>query len=225
MIDGSLAVTVFFGGLLGAAHCTGMCGPLVAAQAMGQRGPWWSLRSHLFYHLGRVGTYMVLGGLTGGAGSLFAMTSRVAGLAGLPHLLLGLAMILLGLGAMGWSPMNLERALGGESLANRVVGWSARLGGGGLGLGVVTGLLPCSLHWAFQAQAAASGSVVGGMMVMLAFGLGTALPLGAFGLVAGLLGAANRRRVLWLAGLVVVYMGVRGVRRGLELFGGGLGVY
>jgi hypothetical protein len=54
-----------------------------------------------------------------------------------------------------------------------------------LALGVLNGWLPCPLVYAFAAQAAAAGGPAPGLLVMLAFGLGTfpaMLAMGALGL-------------------------------------------
>jgi sulfite exporter TauE/SafE len=54
-----------------------------------------------------------------------------------------------------------------------------------LAFGVLNGLLPCPLVYAFAAQAAASGGPLAGVQIMAAFGLGTfpaMLAMGGIGL-------------------------------------------
>ncbi|MBF0137648.1 MAG: sulfite exporter TauE/SafE family protein [Magnetococcus sp. DMHC-1] len=216
---------VFLAGMLASGHCVGMCGGLITAYSLRSGVPgqgWWHWRRwmpHLFYHVGRVGMYAFLGMLAGWAGSLVAVTGRLTGLGGIPHLVFGATMIVFGLGALGWSPLAIENRFSGGLVAR----WAGLLQGRGvwqvLLLGVLTGLLPCSLHWAFQAKAAATGSVWGGVTTMLAFGLGTTPPLVLVGMLATTLGHVARQWLLRGAGVLVILMGVRAMYQGAILAG------
>ncbi|MBF0371390.1 MAG: sulfite exporter TauE/SafE family protein [Magnetococcales bacterium] len=222
---------VFGAGVLATGHCAGMCGGLITAYSLrsgeacrglsplhGKR-----LLPHLLYNAGRVGSYVLLGGIIGWVGSFIEVGSTLAGLKGVPHLLFGSAMILFGLDALGVMPL-----LGGQAGSKGGAGgWILARAGKLLGdhgssrvfaLGMLTALLPCSLHWAFQAKAAATGSVWGGMGVMLAFGLGTMGPLMGLGLFASALGVTSRRWLMWGAGVTVLVMGGMVLRRGIMLF-------
>ena len=102
-------------------------------------------------------------------------------------------MVLIGLQLLGWlrrrhgPPM---LGLGGQFLAPalrdllRAPGPAAPLA-----FGVLNGFLPCPLVYAFAAQAAGSGGALPGLLVMLAFGLGT---FPAMLLMAGLGGWLRR---------------------------------
>lgn len=57
--------TAFIVGLAGSLHCVGMCGPIVAALPVGDRGRWAFALSRALYNLGRVVTYAFLGVLFG----------------------------------------------------------------------------------------------------------------------------------------------------------------
>ena len=70
-------------GLLGGAHCIGMCGPLVAVYAdrMGDSGrggflSMHAIRQHAVFNLGRTATYTLLGGAFGLAGQLAFVSVR-----------------------------------------------------------------------------------------------------------------------------------------------------
>ena len=90
-----------------------------------------------------------------------------------------------------------------------------------LALGVFNGFLPCPLVFAFAAQAAGSGGALPGLLVMLAFGLGT---FPALLLAAGLgdrirrMGVSWRRRSVDLAGALIVVLGVITLARGVLPF-------
>jgi hypothetical protein len=61
-------VGMFMLGLFGTGHCIGMCGPLIFALP-GRSG---KFMSHVWYHSGRVITYVAIGGILGGAGGFLA---------------------------------------------------------------------------------------------------------------------------------------------------------
>ena len=59
---------VFLGGLLGSAHCVGMCGGFAVSIGMGSRGFAGNLRRQLVYTAGRIFTYSFFGVVAGYAG-------------------------------------------------------------------------------------------------------------------------------------------------------------
>ena len=62
----------FFLGLVGSAHCAGMCGPLaLALPGGGDRAPFFVGR--LLYNLGRIVTYTLMGALFGLLGQGFVL--------------------------------------------------------------------------------------------------------------------------------------------------------
>jgi uncharacterized protein len=209
----------FLTALLASGHCIGMCGGMVAAYSLKlpkSRG--FSLfMPHLLYGVGRVSTYMLLGALSGWVGSLGFTFGRPENLQGVPYLVAGGVMVWMGLDSAGLLPfVRRDKKAGGgviAGLTKRLMQGS--LPGRTLFLGVVTGFLPCTLHWAFQAKAMAVGSVTGGMAILLAFGLGTLPALWGFGLVSTLLSQKLRQQLLQGAGLIIVLMGLMTIKRGL----------
>ncbi|MEO5345253.1 MAG: sulfite exporter TauE/SafE family protein [Magnetococcus sp. YQC-9] len=215
----------FLAALLGSGHCIGMCGGLAVSSQLGSGiatdRPFWHwerLRLPLLYTLGRVGTYMVLGGLSGWLGSMALFLARPTALNGLPHLAVGVVMILMGVDTIGI--VSFTRGTGqGESTLLR---WSHSLSNTRpalqpLGMGILTGLLPCAMHWAFQAKAFATGSAFDGMILLLAFGLGTLPAMWGFALLSTWLDRSARRRVLQLAGVLIVLMGAMSLKRGFMM--------
>ena len=111
-----------------------------------------------------------------------------------------------------------------------------------LAFGVFNGFLPCPLVYAFAAQAAGSGGPLPGMLVMLAFGLGTFPAMLLMGGVGGwlwrrilrvdLAGAAGnvreqalaqlawRERTTLLAGGLILVIGMITFARGVLPLGG-----
>ncbi|MBF0401287.1 MAG: sulfite exporter TauE/SafE family protein [Magnetococcales bacterium] len=211
----------FLAALLGSGHCIGMCGGIAAACSLsGARGAeqslWRAWQRPLLYTLGRVGTYMVLGALTGWLGSLALLQLRPMQWNGLPHLAVGVTMVIMGIHTSGLFSL----AAGGQG--GWFFGWSRSVSEAKrfwqpLGMGVLTGLLPCSLHWAFQAQAFATASLLGGMTVLLAFALGTLPAMWGFALLSTWLDRRARQRVMQVAGLLIVLMGALSIKRGIVL--------
>jgi sulfite exporter TauE/SafE len=216
-----LAASAVTGLLSGFSHCLGMCGPLVASFGLTARpgqGPARAAGAQLPYHLGRVTTYGLLGAVMGGTGAFVNVAGRLAGLADAAAVAAGLLMVALGLGSAGVSAW-LRRFEAGAS--SRVLALVRPLLDGGAArlypLGLALGVLPCGVSWTVFLGAAASGGPVPGLLMALAFGLGT-LPglvlLGAFG---ALVGQRTRGLLHRAAGLLIAIMGALFVLRGLGL--------
>jgi hypothetical protein len=81
--------------------------------------------------------------------------------------------------------------------------------------GVVNGLLPCGLVYAYLALAGSSGGMVAGGTTMVLFGLGTLPVLVLVGCGGSVLSLAFRRHLFRAAAWCVVLTGVLAVLRGL----------
>lgn len=226
---------IFVGGLLGSAHCVGMCGGLAAlcvgsgsrveAGVSHESGSLW--RSALF-SAGRVFTYMFLGAVAGRAGG--AIAALPAGMVTAQQLLAvaaGLALVAMGLAGLGivrlpwaWASVSpLAGALGAGALTAREHGaarWGALSAQAASFLGgVATGLLPCGLVYAFLALAAARASALEAALVMVTFGLGTTplMILSAWGIRR--LAPSVRSGLHRLAAGVVALLGLLTIARAL----------
>ncbi|MBF0447050.1 MAG: sulfite exporter TauE/SafE family protein [Magnetococcales bacterium] len=204
----------FVTALLASGHCIGMCGGMVAAYSL-KLSRKTLFFPHLLYGVGRLFTYGMLGAVSGWIGSLSFTLDRPDYLQGAPYLLAGVVMVWMGLDTLGLLRFVGRQKEAGlfERLSQRVIQRIER--GKTLVLGMITGLLPCTLHWAFQAKAMALGSVSGGVATLLAFGLGTLPALWGFGLVSTWLSHRARHRLLQGAALVIVIMGLMTIKRGL----------
>ncbi|HTZ00640.1 MAG TPA: sulfite exporter TauE/SafE family protein [Rhodocyclaceae bacterium] len=212
-------LAMFLVGLLGAPHCAGMCGGIVAALAVQSPGGRPSLAVHLAYNAGRIASYTAAGllaGLLGGVG-------RAVGVAGPVQLALYLAANLM-LVALGFYLMGMTRSLAfaeraGQGLWQRIQPFTVRFlpvrgAGQALPLGMLWGWLPCGLVYSVLIVAMTTESAWRGGATMLAFGLGTLPNL----LLAGLLLARFRRfaqhKVVRIgAGLLVLSFGLLGLAR------------
>ncbi|HGF7475918.1 TPA: sulfite exporter TauE/SafE family protein [Vibrio mimicus] len=163
-------------GLLGAGHCLGMCGGISTLLTLNQ--PKSSPVLLLYYNLGRLLSYALIGGIVGG------ITSSITGLIDLHSALVWLRiiaamlMIVLGLyiGRWWFGLLRLEK-IGqklwplisplGKSLLPLKKQWHA------LPFGLIWGWLPCGLVYSMLTWSAVAGGFSQGALIMLAFGLGT----------------------------------------------------
>ena len=182
---------VFLAGLAGSMHCVGMCGGFACAMGGDARGPAASLVRHLVYNIGRLSSYCFLGALVGYSGALLVGHGGEGSVGSAAQralaLLSGALMVFIGLQFLGVLRRTAPALLGaGVGLAASVRGLLKAPGfAAPLAFGVLNGLLPCPLVYAFAAQAAASGGPLAGVQIMAAFGLGTfpaMLAMGGIGL-------------------------------------------
>lgn len=202
----SAYLLIFLAGLAGSMHCVGMCGGFACALGGDARGPVESVLRHGVYNLGRLSSYAFIGAVAGYAGLLLVGPAGDASTASAAQRALavvsGLLMVYIGLQFLGVLKTALApgRWFGIEALAQalrRLVRAPGRAAP--LALGVLNGLLPCPLVYAFAAQAASSGGPLQGLSIMLAFGLGTfpaMLAMGGVGLWLRRRGAAPRAEVI-----------------------------
>lgn len=164
---------MFIVGLMGAGHCIGMCGGIVAA--LGANRP--SAKLLIGYNLGRIISYSIAGAIAG---------ALVAGVAGEHYLSLiptlrtvaGGLIILMGLYIAGWWPVLRHLESAGQILWRRIQPLAVRLGQPqgsvkAVAAGILWGWLPCGLVYSALGQSLASGSATAGALSMFAFGLGT----------------------------------------------------
>jgi sulfite exporter TauE/SafE len=207
--------TAFLLGLVGSAHCAGMCGPLALALPPTGRTRGSFLAGRLAYNLGRILTYAALGAVFGLLGQGFA----VAGLQRWVSLAAG-AVILIGLLAT-------SRFLSGLPVAHGVNWLKAALGkllhqrslAAVFALGLLNGLLPCGLVYVACAAATATGSLLRGVEYMAAFGLGTMPMMLGLTLLGARLQAGLRfklqRAVPFALAVVAVLLILRGLSLGI----------
>ena len=178
MIDASIWLPAFLLGLMGSAHCIGMCGGIGAALGAARGQP--SLRFSLAYNIGRVLSYALLGAVIGGAADLISQPL----LQWLPQgarwlrVFAGLMVVAMGFYVAGWwrGLAQLERI--GALVWRRVRPLTKSLlpprsAGAALTLGALWGLLPCGLVYSSLTWALLNADAARGAQWMAAFGCGT----------------------------------------------------
>lgn len=191
----------FMMGLVGSPHCLGMCGGIVSAFGISMQSVSKQKRQWLVfvYHTGRIISYMVLGLLASTLGATLLaplMNSQT------PRILLGFAIIFVALLMLGLPALkHLEKL--GLGLWQKLSPIRAKVfpltsTPKALTAGVLWGLLPCGLVYGAIGVAISMGTtgghnanptqnILGGMLFMLAFGLGTTPTLIATQTVVGTL--------------------------------------
>jgi sulfite exporter TauE/SafE len=207
---------IFTAGILGTAHCLGMCGPFALAVSGGARSWADNLARQITYTLGRTFTYCVLGAAAGFGG--LRLTQLVPWLIDGGAILAiagGLWLLIQGLRATGvWKQSG--RSPSGPCLAGDLFRSMLRLPGisGVFVAGLFTGLIPCGLVYGMLALAGATSDLWHGAATMGVFGLGTAPVMIAAGCGGSLMSLGARVRIFRFAAWCLVLTGAISMVRG-----------
>jgi uncharacterized protein len=159
-------------GILGSAHCIGMCGPLMLAMPFGNRNSA-ALPRSLIYNFGRMVTYGLLGLVFG----IFGKSFFVSGLQQALSIFIGVLIILFfflpSMASFGNKlKSSIEKFL--NPLYSRITNLSEKSNFMFYFLsGMINGLLPCGLVYTAIAGAIVSGAAWNGALFMILFGAGT----------------------------------------------------
>ncbi|HEY6880487.1 MAG TPA: sulfite exporter TauE/SafE family protein [Polyangiales bacterium] len=176
-------------GALSSAHCTLMCGPVaLVSRAHGRTD------GALAYFAGRFASYVAIGALVGGLGSALLTTRWASTVERILSLVLVASLLWAAFRAWSDRPSSPLVSLG---RGPRPVGISrvlARLAEEPLLLGAATVFLPCATLFAAVGAAAATGSALGGAVLMSAFAVVTGVAVvGLGGVLARVLSGRSRR--------------------------------
>lgn len=164
----------FLIGLFGSFHCVGMCGPLALALPINTTNKAKRLLATSLYNLGRLTAYTSIGllfGLIGQKIFLGTLQQKIS-------IAIGVAILLFVLVEYVFKGFSKILFLNGfykiikEKLAVIYSKKEASFYNIFL-IGLLNGYLPCGLVYAGVAAATATGSIVNGALLMMAFGLGT----------------------------------------------------
>ena len=204
--------TALLAGILGSAHCLGMCGGISGLYALHDRhaGTRGQLPMALTYNLGRIASYAMLGLIVATFGqALVAVTPAIASPV---RFLTGALITIIGLQvAFDLRLRPLERS--GAVLWRKFAPVARRLlpvtsVPQAFALGLLWGWLPCGLVYSVLLLAATSASPLGGATTMIAFGAGTMPAMVLTGIGAAKLAQFARNRGARLGlGLLIVLIG------------------
>lgn len=223
----SLPVVFLVGLTAGVSTCMALVGGLVLGNAakFAKQQPFATAREkftpHLMFNLGRIATFIILGGVIGGLGSVLQISMSLVGFL---TILVGLSMLFLGLqlvevfprlsGLQFTLPKGISKALGFDQAKQAEYSHknAAILGG-------LTFFLPCGFTQAMQLYAMSTGSPLAGALTMGTFALGTAPGLLGIGGLTSAVKGQSAKYFFKFAGLVVIALSIFNISNGLNLTG------
>ena len=134
---------------------------------------WQKFKPHIFFNVGRIVSYTLLGGAIGALGSIFTISSAAAGII---TILASIIMIFMGLQLLGIFPwLNGIQIKMPKFLAHKIYDASSQKAGktSSFLFGAATFFLPCGFTQALQLYVLGTGDFVTGALTMLAFSIGT----------------------------------------------------
>jgi len=220
----SYGVALLVGVIASLSTCLAVVGAIVIAfaetyqAAPGESAASAVVRPNILFHLGRITTFVVLGGVLGLVGGELSISGRFMSVL---TMAVAVFMLLLGLNILGFAP----------SLTRLGIKMPARLTSGldrmktsrspvmPLALGGLTFFLPCGFTQSMQIMALGSGSIVRGALIMGLFSVGTLPVLFTAGVTASW---TRQHRVVVFqkaAGLLVIAFALFTLSSGARLFG------
>ncbi|OIP85541.1 hypothetical protein COV88_03000 [Candidatus Saccharibacteria bacterium CG11_big_fil_rev_8_21_14_0_20_41_19] len=178
-------------------------------------------KPHLFFNLGRIVTFFVLGGVIGSFGSLSKLDGTITGLL---TIIIGFVMLILGLQLTELFPklsnkgitlpVGLAKLFGINQHKNREYSHKNALILGGL-----TFFLPCGFTQAMQLVTIGSGSFATGSIVMGLFAIGTAPGLLGVGGLMSVIKGKFSKTFFRFVGVLVVLLAIFNISNGVNLTG------
>ena len=223
----SLAVVFLIGITAGLSTCMALVGGLILgisakfAEKHPEATPAQKFRPHLFFNLGRIASYFLLGGLIGLAGRAFQFSGTVLGtlivVVGVVMLVVGLQLTELFPVIKGISfslPASISKFFGVKKHHEREYSHA-----NSALTGALTFFLPCGFTQAMQLYAMSTGSFWSGALIMGTFALGTAPGLLGIGGLTSVVKGIFARRFFMGAGFVVVALAIFNISNGMNLSG------
>lgn len=216
MIMEGMVVTALMLGLLGSAHCIGMCGPLALAVPSPGHSIAARIGSAMALNAGRVLTYALLGAAFG----MFGRGLQLAGLQQVVSIALGVLILIALLAPRVLRIVRIGQVAGGFVI--RMQGLMAsqlrRTSPEGLFFsGMLNGLLPCGLVYLAAAGAIAQDGWAAGALFMALFGLGTWPALVGLKISGSYAGPSLRASLRKITPYAYALMGFLFILRGMDL--------
>ncbi|MEN8146812.1 MAG: sulfite exporter TauE/SafE family protein [Campylobacterota bacterium] len=194
-------------------HCIGMCGGFIVTYTTAKIKPGQTRFAqstyHMFYNLGRVVTYTVLGMLFGYFGSLWDISPLARAIM---FAIAGVMMILMGLSFAGKLNFltSIEYPITRQPWFKKI--FTSQLASAKpssfFALGLLNGLFPCGLVYTMLVTATTTQSALWGAIVMAIFGLFTIPALFSFAFVVGLFSQTRfRSLMIQFAAVTIIVFG------------------
>jgi uncharacterized protein len=215
---------IFMAGILGTAHCLGMCGPFALAIGGGARSWPVAIFRQTAYTGGRIFAYATLGAIAGFCGGrVIEISPSIVNVRAILAIVAGAMLIYQGLVSTGF----LRKQAVGPAVSSCLSASLLRQflcpsnASGVFLAGLFTGFLPCGLLYGMLALAMSTHSVLWGGVTMAVFGLGTAPGMILTGVGGRLLHVATRRWLFACAAWCLVLTGAVSIWRGASFISTG----
>ena len=222
----SLSVVFLVGITAGLSTCMALVGGLILGIAARhsekhpKATPAQKFRPHLFFNLGRIGGYALLGGILGALGSALQFSSSTMGIM---TILVGLVMLALGMKLTGLFPRMENAGMTVPKSVSRFFGLSDNAKEyshrSSMITGALTFFLPCGFTQAMQLYAVSTGSFSRGALIMGVFALGTAPGLLSIGGLTSVVKGSFARQFFKFAGILVIFLAMFNISNGYTLVG------
>lgn len=216
-ITESMSYTILFlVGLITGLHCITMCGGFVVSYtAKNAQENKSSHLSHIYYSLGRLISYTLIGALFGLVGSIIAFTPLMRGIAGI---LAGLFLVIFGLKMLNLVPLLRRLRVPSPKFVSKHLNQNNTP----LIIGLLNGLMiACGPLQAMYVLAAGTGSVIEGAKMLFIFALGTIPALIGFGYATTFISKKIAHKLLKVSGVLVILLGIIMLNNGVALTGTG----
>ena len=223
----SLFIIFLIGITAGLSTCMAMVGGLILgisarhAEKHPEATPLQRFRPHLFFNIGRISSYFILGGLIGLIGKAFQFSGTTLGLF---TIIVGIIMLLLGFQLTELFPRLKNVSFTLPSSISKILGIRkhhekeySHLNS--VITGALTFFLPCGFTQAMQLYAMSTGNFLSGALIMGIFALGTAPGLLSIGGLTSVIRGAFAKKFFKFAGLVVISLAVFNISNGFNLTG------
>lgn len=225
--SGNLLVVLIVGLTAGVSTCMALVGGLILgisashAEKHPEATALQKFRPHLFFNLGRISSYFLLGGIIGLAGKAFQLSGATLGLL---TIVVGIVMLILGIQLTELFPRVSSGGITLPSSISKLLGikkhhekeyshWNSALIGG------LTFFLPCGFTQAMQLYAISTGNFWSGALIMGIFALGTAPGLLGVGGVSSLVKGIFAKKFFKFAGVLVIILAIVNISNGYNLTG------
>src|SRR3989339_423069 len=225
--NSGVMVALLVGLVAGLSTCMALVGGLVLgisarhAEKHPEATAMQKFRPHIYFNLGRIIGYAVLGGMIGLVGQAVKPSVNTLGFL---TMVIGAVMIFFGLKLIEIFPALRDKNITLPSgvarffgLNNEVKEYSPK---SAMVTGALTFFLPCGFTQAMQLYAVSTGSFWQGMTIMGLFALGTAPGLLGVGGLSSFFKGRKARLFFMAAGLAVIMLGWYNLNNGRELLGG-----
>ncbi|MCH3963696.1 MAG: sulfite exporter TauE/SafE family protein [Clostridium sp.] len=215
-------ILLFTFGILTSFHCIGMCGGINMSQTISKNGtatPNSAFRPALFYNIGRIISYTIVGGIVGGLGGIIGFSGMLRGIVPIVG---GIFMVIMAINLLGifkvLRRVNITVPSFFAKKIRRNNNYSPII------VGLLTGLMPCGPIQIVELYALGTRSVILGAASMFFFSIGTVPLMFMFGILNTILTKNFSKIILKASAVLVLCLGIAMIGRGFSLYGVSVGM-